>query len=107
MKIHLWSIGKNHEPHVKLGVEDFTNRIAKYFKIEWHIIPVPKNAGLLSETDLKKKEGEVLLNLLSKDDFLGALDERGIQMSSEGLANFIQQRANESTKRFVFLIGGA
>ena len=28
-------------------------------------------------------------------------------MSSEGLANFIQARANESTKQLVFLIGGA
>jgi 23S rRNA (pseudouridine1915-N3)-methyltransferase len=107
MKIHLWSIGKNHEPHVKMGVEDFTNRISKYFKVEWNIIATPKNAGLLSETDLKKKEGEILLNLLTKDDYLVALDERGKQMSSEALANFIQQRANESTKRIVFLIGGA
>ncbi len=107
MKIHLWSIGKNHEPHVNLGVEDFTNRISKYFKVEWNIIATPKNAGLLSETDLKKKEGEILLNLLTKDDYLVALDERGKQMSSEALAGFIQQRANESVKRFIFLIGGA
>ena len=28
-------------------------------------------------------------------------------MSSEGLANFIQARANESTKQIIFLIGGA
>ncbi len=107
MKIHLWSIGKNHEPHVKLGVEDFTNRISKYFKVEWNIIATPKNAGLLSESDLKKKEGEILLNLLTKDDYLVALDERGKQMNSEALAGFIQQRANESVKRLIFLIGGA
>lgn len=107
MKINLWSIGKNHEPHVKLGVEDFTNRISKYFKVEWNIIAPPKNAGLLSEADLKKKEGEILLNLLAKEDYLVALDERGKQMSSGALANFIQQRANESVKRVVFLIGGA
>lgn len=107
MKVHLWSIGKNHEPHVKLGVEDFTNRISKYFKVEWNIIGTPKNAGLLSETDLKKKEAETILNLLTKDDYLVALDERGKQMSSEALAGFIQQRANESIKRVVFLIGGA
>lgn len=107
MKIHLWSIGKNHELHVKLGVEDFTNRISKYFKVEWNIIATPKNAGLLSESDLKKKEGEILLNLLTKDDYLVALDERGKQMNSEALAGFIQQRANESVKRLIFLIGGA
>ncbi|OSZ80012.1 23S rRNA (pseudouridine(1915)-N(3))-methyltransferase RlmH [Chitinophagaceae bacterium IBVUCB2] len=107
MKVHLWSIGKNHEPHVKLGIEDFTNRISKYFKVEWNIIATPKNAGLLNEADLKKKEAEIIMNLLTKDDYLVALDERGKQMSSEALAGFIQQRANESIKRVVFLIGGA
>ena len=55
MKISFWSIGKNHEPYIKPGVDDFTKRISKYFKVDWTIISPPKNAGLLSETDLKKK----------------------------------------------------
>lgn len=107
MKIAFWSIGKNNEPYVKEGVEDFTRRISRYFKVEWSIIPVPKNAGMLSELDLKKKEGETILDWLGKDDYLVALEERGKQISSEGLATFIQARANESTKQLVFLIGGA
>ncbi len=107
MKFSFWSIGKNHEPFIKNGVEDFTQRISKYFKVEWNIIPVPKNAGMLSEMDLKKKEGETILAWLEKGDYLVALDERGKQLSSEGLAMFIQSRANESTKRLIFLIGGA
>jgi 23S rRNA (pseudouridine1915-N3)-methyltransferase len=36
-----------------------------------------------------------------------ALEERGKQLSSEGLASFIQSRANESARNLVFLIGGA
>ena len=107
MKIFFWSIGKNNEPYIKEGVEDFTRRISRYFKIEWSIIPVPKNAGVMSEMDLKKKEGETILNWLGKDDCLVVLDERGKQFNSEGLAAFIQTRANESTKQLVFLIGGA
>lgn len=107
MKLQFWSIGKNHEPYVKSGVEDFTKRISNYFKAEWNIIPVPKNAGMLSELDLKKKEGELIMQWLNKDDYLVLLDERGKQLSSEGLANFIQARANESSKKLIFLIGGA
>ncbi|MEI9807894.1 MAG: 23S rRNA (pseudouridine(1915)-N(3))-methyltransferase RlmH [Bacteroidota bacterium] len=107
MKIQFWAIGKNNEPYVKTGVEEFTGRIGKYFKVEWVIIPVPKNAGTLSETDLKKKEKEAILGLLGKDDYLVALDERGKQLSSKKMADFIQARANESTKKMVFLIGGA
>lgn len=107
MKIHFWSIGKNHEPYVKNGVEEFTKRISNYYPVQWTIIPVPKNSGMLSEADLKKKEGEVILGWLQKDDYLVALDERGKQLSSEGLAEFMMKRSNESVKNLVFLIGGA
>ena len=107
MRFSFWSVGKNHEPYVKAGVEEFTHRISKYYKMDWTIIPQPKNAGMLSEMDLKKKEGETILQWLEKDDYLIALDERGKQLSSEGLATFVQSRANESTKRIIFLIGGA
>src|SRR5689334_673327 len=107
MNIQLWSIGKNHEPYIKPGVEEFTQRISRYFKVKWNIIPVPKNAGMLSEMDLRKKEGEVILDWLDKNDYLVVLDEKGKQLSSEKLADFLQARANEGTRNLVFLIGGA
>ena len=107
MKLQFWAIGKNNEPYVKTGVEEFTGRIDKYFKVKWNIIPVPKNAGMLSEMDLKKKEGEMILEWLGKDDYMVVLDERGKQFTSGRLAGFIQTRANESTKKLVFVIGGA
>ena len=66
-----------------------------------------KKTAMLSEMDLKKKEGETILGFLQKEDYLVLLDERGKQMKSEELANFVQQRANDSTKKMVFLIGGA
>jgi 23S rRNA (pseudouridine1915-N3)-methyltransferase len=107
MKIWFWSIGKTNESYVKEGVAEFTKRISKYFPVEWNIIPVPKNAGMLSEMDLKKREGEMILQWLKQDDYLIALDEHGKQFSSEGLSEFLQQRATASTKNLVFLIGGA
>ena len=107
MKIQFWSIGKNNEPYIKQGVEDFTNRISKYYPVEWNIIPVLKNAGTMNEMDLRKKEGAMILAWLKKDDYLVALDEKGKEMESEKLAEFIQARANESIKTLVFVIGGA
>ncbi len=107
MKISFWSVGKAHEPYVKPGIEVFTTRIKHYYPVEWTVIPVPKNSGMLSEADLKKREGELILSWLQKEDFLVALDERGKQLSSEGLAEFLQKRSNESIKHLVFLIGGA
>ena len=107
MKLQFWSIGKAHETYVKEGVEMFTKRISNYYPVQWQIIPMPKNAGTMSEAELKIKEGEVILQLLKKEDYLVVLEERGKLLSSEALAAFIQQRANESEKNIVFLIGGA
>jgi len=107
MKIQFWSVGKNHENYVKTGVEEFSQRILKYYPLEWVILPVPKNTGMLSAMDLKKKEGEVILGWLRKDDFLVALDENGRDFTSNELALFLQTKANESTRNLIFLIGGA
>jgi len=107
MNIKLWSVGKNHEPYIQQGVEEFTRRLTRYFKTEWQLISVPKNAARLPEPEMKKKESETILQGLTKTDFLVVLDEKGKQMSSEGLAGFLQARANESTKQLIFLIGGA
>lgn len=62
MKISFWSVGKANEAYIKTGVEEFTHRISKYFKVEWTIIPVPKNAGMLSEIDLKKEKAKQYWN---------------------------------------------
>ena len=107
MKLQFWAIGKNHESYVKEGVDLFTKRISNYYPVEWNILPMPKNAGLLSEADHKKKESDMITDFLKKDDYLVLLDENGKMLTSEGLANFIQLRANESIKNMVFLIGGA
>ena len=107
MKLQFWSIGKPHEAYAKAGIEEFTKRLNNYFTADWHIIPSPKNAANLSEPDLKKAEAAIVLQQLQKDDYLILLDERGKQFSSPELAQWLQQRANESTRRIVFLIGGA
>lgn len=107
MKILFLSIGKADESYIKPGVVDFTQRINKYFRCDWQIIAPPKSAASLTETELKNAEGKLVLGLLQKDDFLVLLDERGKMFSSPQLAQFIQQRANESNKQLIFLIGGA
>lgn len=92
---------------MKEGIELFTKRISNYYTVEWNIISTPRHAATLSEMDLKKKEGEVIIDFLQKEDYLVLLDEKGKQFTSEELADFLQSRANESTRTIVFLIGGA
>ncbi len=107
MRLQIWAIGRNHESYIREGVEDFSKRVNRYHPLDWNIIPVPKNTGMLSEADLRRSEAKTVFDWLEKDDYLVSLDEKGREMSSEELAGFLSQRANESVKRLVFLIGGA
>ena len=107
MKIHLWAIGKSHEPYVKEGIEDFTKRISKYYAVDWRIFAPARQTVNSTEADIKKNEAQTILNYLQKDDYLVLLDEKGLQISSTQLASFIEQRANSSVRQLIFLIGGA
>lgn len=107
MKIQLWSVGKPHDAYVKAGIDDFSKRLNNYFPAQWQIIPAPKQSSSMSDQLQKKAEATAIMQLLDKDDFLILLDERGKQFSSPELAEVLQKRANESTKRLIFLIGGA
>lgn len=107
MKLLFISVGKSNENYIKEGVTDFTQRINKYFNCNWLIIPTPKNAASMPIPDLKKAEADRILGIVQKDDFLVLLDEKGKQFNSPKLADFLQKKANDSTKQMVFLIGGA
>ena len=107
MKVLFYTIGKPDDVNIKQGIDEFTKRIARYYPLEWKIIAPPKNAGSITENELKTKEAELILGNLKKEDYLVALDERGRMLTSVQLAATIQARANESVKQLVFLIGGA
>jgi 23S rRNA (pseudouridine1915-N3)-methyltransferase len=107
MKIQFWSVGKAHEKYVEQGITDFTKRISKYYPVEWRLFTPAQQTVNTLENDIKKTEAATILRGLQKDDFLVLLDERGKQLSSPLLANFIEQRANSSVRQLIFLIGGA
>jgi 23S rRNA (pseudouridine1915-N3)-methyltransferase len=107
MKIHFWAVGKAHETYVKEGIDIFLKRTTYYYPVDWKLIPSPKNSGSLTEAELKKAEGETILQSIQPEDVLIVLDNKGKEITSEQLARLIQQKANESVKNIIFLIGGA
>ncbi len=54
---------------------------------------------MLSEMDLKKKEGELILQWLDKDDYLVVLDERGKQLHRKDWRNLYRQEPMKVQKR--------
>ncbi|MFA5934405.1 MAG: 23S rRNA (pseudouridine(1915)-N(3))-methyltransferase RlmH [Candidatus Paceibacterota bacterium] len=97
MKILFITVGKQNDSSLSEAVTDYTKRINNYFKTEWKIIP---------SSDIKK-ESENILKGIESDDYLIVLDERGKELSTIELADFIEKRMIASDKRIVFVIGGA
>ncbi len=97
MKILFITIGKQNDSLFGDAVSEYTNRINKYFKIEWRVIPT---------SDIKK-EGENILKCIESDDYLVVLDDKGKELDTILLSQFIEKRMIDGDKRIVFVIGGA
>jgi 23S rRNA (pseudouridine1915-N3)-methyltransferase len=104
LKISICSVGKANESYIKEGVDQFTKRIGHYYPIDWVLITPSK---LTEPAQIKKAEADSIIKALAKTDILILLDEKGKMLDSPGLAKLIQQKANQSAQRIVFLIGGA
>ena len=113
MKIELWVIGKTAFKYLDEGNAIYEKRLKHYVNFDLVVLPDIKNPplskGVRSDSTeaLKTKEGELILNKLTKDDCLILLDERGKQLSSTDFSKIIEQQQMSAVKRVVFQIGGA
>ncbi len=104
-KIELWAIGKSERGWVEDGAAVYAGRIGRYLPFDFVIFPDVREKA--EPNILKKKEGELVLKKLEPGDFLVILDERGQELGSVELSNWLQNRLATGQKRIVFLIGGA
>ena len=106
MTIQLIAIGKTDNKELQKLIENYINRLKHYIKFEFHIIPDLKNVKNLSEIEQKRKEGELILKRIEKNDVAILLDERGKTYDSPGFSKLLQRHMNSGIKRLVFVIGG-
>jgi len=107
MKIFLYQIGKTSFSFVHEGEKMYIDRIKRFTKFEQVTIPNLKKGNKLSEGDIKKKEGEMILQKISAKDYLVLLDDKGKTFTSRAFAAFINEKQNYLPNNLVFLIGGA
>ena len=106
MKIKLIVVGKTNAKYLLEGEREYENRLKHYTKFEEIIISDVKQSGKLSENELKKKEGQLILGKLESSDHVILLDEKGKSFSSLQFSEFLQQKMNSSLKSLVFVVGG-
>lgn len=98
MKLVILSVGKEKDEASASLISHFQLRIMRYLPIEWLYVP---------HDVTKEKEGEKIVSLLKKEDYVVLLDEKGKDIKSEGLADLLENRMVDSVRRMVFIIGGA
>ena len=107
MKIKLILVGKTNAKYLVEGEKEYEKRLKHYTKFEEIIIPDVKQSGKLSESELKKKEGQLILAKLENSDHVILLDDKGKSYSSLQFSEFLQQKMNCGLKSLVFVVGGA
>ena len=107
MKIILLSIGKTDDPILSQIIEEYRKRINYYLPFEMQIIVDIKKGRNLSDKEQKKQEGEKILKWLQPSDQVILLDEKGKHYSSVEFARQIEKKLLSTSKRLVFVVGGA
>ena len=107
MKTELWVIGKTTDQYLKTGIDYYSSKLTHYLNFELRIFSSKKTMPKLSPAQYKEIESELVLPFLQQSDFLVLLDEHGKEFTSRGFATFLEKQMLASTKKLVFLVGGA
>lgn len=97
MKILAVTVGKKHDKEIVLAIEKFQKRLKKFCDFSWEHIP---SSNVDTESIAIEKR-------LQPDDYVVLLDEIGETINNDQLSDLLEEAQNKSTKRLVFIIGGA
>lgn len=104
MNIKLVVIGETNNKNLKVLTDQYIDKLKHYIKFDLIIIKDQKKQ--LPESIQIKKEGEKILSILKKNEFIILLDENGEHKSSVAFSKFIQKKLNSGIKTITFIIGG-
>ena len=102
MRVRIVAVGTRCPQWVALAVEDFARRLPPAVRPELiEVAPTRRTA----KVDASQLEAKRELALLTEQDFLVALDERGKAFTSLALSAWLGER-RQAGRNLVFLIGG-
>lgn len=107
MKICLLTVGKTDIGWVREGLETYSSRLSHYVPFSVCEIPELKNTSALTRTQIKEREGELILKAIKPTDRVILLDERGKEYRSVEFAEEIRRLSLAGGMDIVFVIGGA
>ena len=110
MNIKIIAVGKLKESYWRDAVSEYSKRLNAYCSLE--IIEVKEsrlsaNPSAADEAAVKAAEGQDILRHINKEDYVITLEIKGKGLSSEQLAEKIEQLALEGKSSLAFVIGGS
>ncbi|HJQ26036.1 MAG TPA: 23S rRNA (pseudouridine(1915)-N(3))-methyltransferase RlmH [Blastocatellia bacterium] len=103
MKLRFVWVGKTRRAPVRELVEEYVGRLRHFAPVE---ITELRDRSEGSARQIIEREGEDILARLTDAGFVVVLDERGREMDSFKLAEFVEQHRAGGTKQMTFVIGG-
>lgn len=100
-------MGKTDDLKIRALLNDYTVRINRYSQYTIIEIPSLKKGSSMKEEEVKATEASLILNKVTKDDYVVVLDENGKETGSRDFASFLNRRFLSGMKGLVFIIGGA
>lgn len=98
--IRILTIGKRHEPWVERGITRFLERLRAPFAAQMEIIPLSRQ----KDRRAVEEESGRLLKCLKTSDIVILLDERGKNLTSPELSEYLTTHASHN---IVIIIGGS
>ena len=102
-------VGRLKEAYWRDACGEYLKRLSRYGKpelIEVDDLPEPEHASDADRLKIMQKEGEALLKRLLPTDHVVAMCIDAPQLTSEGLADLLQDR-DQHGGRTVFVVGGS
>lgn len=106
MKLNLLCVGRMTQSYLNDGCAEFTKRLKHYLPLNIHEIKEHKTGSKQDIQRITTTEGEALAQRIPTDSFVIALDQRGKSLSSEKLAELMNDHMVRSVPEWTLLIGG-
>ena len=110
MNITIVAVGKLKEKYLQQGIQEYMKRLSTYAKVQIVEVPDEKAPETLSDKEaerVKAREGERILAKISPEAYVITLEINGKMLTSEQLAEKIDELALYGKSKFVFVIGGS
>jgi 23S rRNA (pseudouridine1915-N3)-methyltransferase len=104
-RLRVIAVGSRMPKWVRESYDDYITRLSPALKVALLEIDPGSRSGGKSPQKAIETEGQRLLSAVRKDEYVVALDERGVEMTTRELASWLATRLSDGSD-LAFLIGG-